>query len=228
MKIKSVIKILLMITGFLCVLSTAVQNPLIELYAKPMTVPLFFMLYWFSVKQLDPLFLVVLFFCFLGDIFLLTGLRDGFMYVLISYVLCYAILFFYIYQNHKPVSYSNTDIAYLMIFLIVWTVITYEIYSATHQSMGRIKPYGVTYIIILYFLLIGAVYQYINVRSPKSLWFLIAVLNFVICDTCFALDRFYIQSLELRIINSIYQLLAVYFLVKFKISSDNSLKLTNS
>lgn len=228
MKIKNVIKILLLITGFLCVLSTALQNPLIELYAKPMTVPLFFMLYWFSVKQLDPLFLVVLFLCFLGDIFLLTGLEDGFIYVLMSYVLCYAILFFYIYKNHKPVSYSNTDIAYLMIFLVVWTVIAYEIYSATHESMGRIEPYGVTYIIILYVLLIGAVYQYINVRSPKSLWFLIAVLNFVICDTCFSLDRFYIQSLELRIINSIYQLLAVYFLVKFKISSDNSLKFTNS
>ncbi|MDH7448260.1 lysoplasmalogenase family protein [Aquimarina sp. 2201CG14-23] len=227
MKVRTLIKILLLIAGSLCVLSTIVQNPTIELYAKPMTVPLFFMLYWFNVEKVDVLFIVVLSLCFLGDIFLLTGIENGFRYVLLSYTLCYFILFYFLYKNHKPIDYNTTDIIYISIFFVVWTIIAYVIYLVTNENMGDIRPFGIVYIIILYALLIGAVFQYINIRSPKSLWFVIAVLNFVISDSCFALDRFYVPSLELKIINAIYQLLAVFFLVKFKISSSDPLKIKN-
>ena len=225
MKIRTLIKILLLIAGALCVLSTAFQWPMIELYAKPTTVPLFFMLYWFQVKKIDVLFLVILFLCFLGDIFLLIDVQSSFMFVLLSYTICYLILFYYLYKNFKPIDYGVTDIIYLIVFFVAWTFIVYEIYDVTEKEMGDIRPYGVGYIIILYLLLIGAVLQYANVRSSKSLWFLIAVLNFVISDSCFALNKFYIPSIEFEIINSIYQLLAVFFLVQFKISSPTPLKL---
>ncbi len=225
MKIRTLIKILLLITGSLCVLSTILQNPAIELYVKPMTVPLFFMLYWFNVDKVDPLFIIVLSFCFLGDIFLLTGIENGFRYVLLSYTLCYFILFYFLYKDHKRIDFNNTDLMYLVIFFAIWTFIAYQIYAVTNQSMGDIRPFGIAYIIILYLLLIGAVFQYVNIRSPKSLWFAIAILNFVISDACFALDRFHIPSLQLKIINSIHQLLAVFFLVKFKISSVDPLKI---
>ncbi|KAA1247072.1 lysoplasmalogenase family protein [Aquimarina sp. RZ0] len=227
MKIRVLIKVLLLITGGVCVLSTILQNQTMELYVKPMTVPLFFLLYWFNAKKADVLFLTVLALCFLGDIFLLTRINNSFIFVLLSYALCYFILFYFLYKNHKPIDYTNADIAYLAIFFVIWTVIVYEIYAAIQEGMGEIWSFGVIYILLLYFLLIGAVFQYINIRSPKSLWFLIAILNFVISDTCFALDKFYVSSLELKIINAIYQLLAVYFLVKFKISSAHPLKLKN-
>ncbi|WP_299248284.1 lysoplasmalogenase family protein [uncultured Aquimarina sp.] len=227
MKVRTLIKILLLITGSLCVLSTILQNPTIELYVKPMTVPLFFMLYWFNVDKVDALFVMVLLLCFLGDIFLLTGIENGFKYVLLSYTLCYFILFYFLYKNHKPIDYNTTDIIYMAVFFVFWTIIAYAIYAVTNQNMGDIRPYGIAYLIILYSLLIGAIFQYINIRSPKSLWFAIAILNFVISDACFALDRFYVPSLELRIINAIYQLLAVFFLVKFKISSADPLKIRN-
>ncbi|WP_109298969.1 lysoplasmalogenase family protein [Aquimarina sp. AU474] len=225
MKIRTVIKILLVIAGALCVLSTAMQWPELELYTKPATVPLFFMLYWFNVKKIDGLFLVILLLCFLGDIFLLTEVQNSFIYVLLSYTICYLILFYYLCKNYKPIDYNNTDIGYLVVFFVAWTFIVYEIYDVTEEAMGDIKPFGMGYIIILYLLLIGAVFHYVNVRSSKSLWFLIAILNFVISDSCFALNKFYIASLEFEIINSIYQLLAVFFLVQFKISSPVPLKL---
>ncbi|WP_299251539.1 lysoplasmalogenase family protein [uncultured Aquimarina sp.] len=225
MKVRTLIKILLLITGGLCVLSTILQNPIIELYAKPMTVPLFFMLYWFNVDKVDSLFIVVLSLCFLGDIFLLTGIENGFRYVLLSYTLCYFILFYFLYKNRKPIEYSNIDVIYMVVFFVFWTSIVYAIFVVTNQNMGDIRPFGIAYFVILYSLLIGAIFQYINIRSPRSLWFAIAILNFVISDACFALDRFYVPSLELKIINSIYQLLAVFFLVKFKISSADPLKI---
>ncbi|MCK8523992.1 lysoplasmalogenase [Aquimarina sp. D1M17] len=225
MKIRTLIQILLLITGGLCVLSTAMQWSELELYVKPTTVPLFFMLYWFNVKKVDGLFLIVLLLCFFGDIFLLTDIQNSFIYVLLSYTLCYLILFYYLYKNYKPIDYNITDIIYLAIFFVAWTFIVYEIYEVTEKEMGPIRPYGIGYIVILYLLLIGAVIHYINVRSSKSLWFLIAVLNFVISDSCFALNKFYVSSIHFEIINSIYQLLAVFFLVQFKISSATPLKL---
>ncbi|AXT63493.1 hypothetical protein D1816_25170 [Aquimarina sp. AD10] len=225
MKIRTLIKVLLILTGGLCVLSVALQNSSLELYVKPMTVPLFFMLYWFNVKKIDILFLVILLLCFLGDVFLLTDIKNSFIYVLISYVLCYVILFYYLLKNHKKINFSTTDIIYLSVFFVIWTYVVYEIYSAIEGQMGDIRLYGLIYMIVLYFLLLGAVFQYTNIRSTKSLWFLIAILNFVISDSCFALNRFYISSIELEVINAIYQLLAVFFLVKYKISSPVSLKL---
>ncbi len=225
MRIRTLIKILLVITGGLSVLGTAIQWPELELYSKPTTVPLFFMLYWFSVKKVDGLFMVILLLCFLGDIFLLTDINNSFMYVLLSYAICYLILFYYLCKNYTSIDYSNIDIMYLVIFFVAWTFIVYEIYDVVEGTMGKVRPFGIGYLIILYLLFIGAVFQYVNVRSAQSLWFLIAILNFVISDACFALNRFYIASIEFEIINSIYQLLAVFFLVQFKISSPASLKL---
>lgn len=225
MKIRTLIKALLLITGGLCVLSTAMNWSGLEFYVKPATVPLFFMLYWFNTKRINIPFLLVLLLCFLGDIFLLTDLQDSFLYVLLSYGVCYLLLFYFLYKNHKPIDYDGTDIAYISIFFVVWSLIVYEIYDAIHIGMGDIRYYGLVYLLILYVLFIGAVFHYVNVRSTKSLWFLIAILNFVISDSCFALNKFYVSSIEFEIINSIYQLLAVFFLVQFKISSPTSLKL---
>ncbi|WP_344929596.1 lysoplasmalogenase family protein [Aquimarina addita] len=228
MKVRTLIKFLLLLTGGLCVLSAILQNFNLEFYSKPMTVPLFFMLYWFNVKKIDFLFLAILFFCFLGDIFLLIQIERSFIFVLLSNIMCYLLIFVYLYRINKRLVLNKVDRVYYLIFLVFWSVVAYIIYSVTEVSMGDIRPYGILYIGVLYILLSGAVFQYTQVRSSNSLWLLIACLNFVVSDTCFALDRFYIPSLELKVINSIYQLLAVYFLVKFKISKADSLKLEES
>ncbi|MEW7279275.1 lysoplasmalogenase family protein [Aquimarina sp. 2201CG1-2-11] len=222
---KILIYILLSITGGLCILSKVIQFPDLEFYAKPMTVPLFFMLYWFNTKKVDGVFVTVLLLCFLGDIFLLTDFKNSFLYVLLSYGVCYLVLFYFLWKNYKPITYSEVDIIYLVVFFVIWTFIVYEIYDATQEAMGDIRWYGTIYLLILYLLFIGAVFHYVNVRSSKSLCFLIAILNFVISDSCFALDRFYVQTIQFKVINAIYQLLAVFFLVQFKISSPTSLKL---
>ncbi|WP_062060520.1 lysoplasmalogenase family protein [Aquimarina longa] len=225
MKIRTLIKVLLLITGGLCVMSKIMNWPTLEFYIKPTTVPLFFMLYWFNVKKIDLIFLLVLFLCFLGDVFLLADIQNSFMYVLSSYSVSYLLLFYFLYKNYRPLNYDTTDVIYLIIFLISWSFISYKIYDVVYEAMGDIRCLGLLYLLILYFLFIGAVFQYINSRSTKSLWFLIAILNFVISDSCYALNKYYVPSIEFEIINSIYQLLAVFFLVKFKISSPTSLRL---
>ena len=91
--------------------------------------------------------------------------------------------------------------------------------------MGELSMYGIFYLGVLYVLLTGVVFRYINSRSTQSFWFLLAIIHFVISDVSFAIDRFYVAALELKIINSIYQLLAVYFLVRFKLANDTALKL---
>lgn len=225
MKVRTLIKILLLITASLCVFSVAVQNFNLKLYIKPMTVPLFFMMYWFNIKKIDSLFLVVLFFCFLTDIFLLVQIEHSFILVLLSNIVRYLILFVYVYRNKKKIDFSKTERLSFLIFLVFWSCVVYVIYSLIEVSMREIRPYGILYICILYVLLAAAIFQYINTRSLKLLWFLIACINFVVSDTCFVLDQFYISSLELKVVSLIYQLLAIYFLVKFQISSADYLKI---
>lgn len=224
MKTRTLIKILLLIAGGLCVVSSIIQSDILEFYVKPTTVPLLFMLYWFNVQKLDPLFVVILLLCFLGDIFLLIEVENSFIYVLGSYILCYLILFYYLVKNHQSYRFNKLDILNLIIILLFLSYIGYASYGAIIKGMGDLKVYGFIYMIILYILFAGAVFEYINSRSMKSLWFLIAIINFVIADTCFGLHKFYVASIELKIINAIYQLLAVYFLIEFKLAKNNILK----
>lgn len=225
MKIRILIQILLLITGALSVLSTVIQSSELELYTKPITVPLFFMLYWFNSKKLDPLFILVLLLCFLGDIFLLVEIEKSFMYVLVCYSLCYFVMMYYMYNDRKAWVFSTLDWFNILIFFLFWSYIVYEVYNTVIVSMGELAMYGIFYLAVLYVLLTGVVFRYINSRSTQSFWFLLAIIHFVISDVSFAIDRFYVAALELKTINSIYQLLAVYFLVRFKLANDTALKL---
>ena len=222
---KTLAMILLLISGFLCVLSKIIQLPELEFYVKPTVMPLCLMWYWFSDKRFEFPFLAFLFLSFLVDVLLLVQIEGVFLYVLVCNIFCYSILFYFLYKNYQPFRYSKVDVIYLIVFFVGWSVLMYTLYDrGLREGSKDFGPYVVVYMSILYFVIIGGVLNYVNIRSPKSLWFLIAVVNFFIGDASYALNRFYLPSIEFEVLNSLYQFLAIFFLVKFKISSGKNLK----
>jgi len=78
--------------------------------------------------------------------------------------------------------------------------------------------------LLLYVLLIVGAMHYINIRSEKSLWFFLAMLNFVFSDFVLFLDTFYLESDELKVIRIICIPIAFIFLVNYMITKYGCLK----
>ena len=223
MKIRTLIKILLLVTGVLSIIGYVMEIKVLEMYAKPMTVPLFFMLYWFNSKKLNWIFVLVLFLSFMGDVFLLIEM-PSIISVLFCYLSCYVLLFYFLFKDYKPMRYTKKDVVSVVVIFFIFTLIIYQIYSLIAPNLGDLLMYANIYFLVLYSLFVGSWLQYVNIKSAKAFWFVIAISSYIICDICFALDLFYIQVIGLRIINAIYQLLAVFFLVQYMLASPKAFR----
>ena len=217
MKVRTLIKILLVVTGVLSIVGYVVEIKEMELYTKPMTVPLFFMMYWFNAKTLNWVFILVLFLSFLGDVLLLIEVSK-ITYVLVCYLCCYSLLFYFLYKDYKPIVFSKKDIISTSVIFVMFTIIVYQVYVLLRPNIQHILVYANLYFLILYSLFLASWLQYVNIKSAKAFWFVIAITSYIISDICFALDRFYVNVIGLKIINGIYQLLAVFFLVQYMIT----------
>jgi len=72
-------------------------------------------------------------------------------------------------------------------------------------------------------LIVGAMH-YINIRSEKSLWFFLSMVNYTFSDLMLLLDRFYLQSYELRMLMLICKPMAMVFLVNYMVTKFLKLK----
>ena len=90
--------------------------------------------------------------------------------------------------------------------------------------MGDLYVLGFFYLFILYVLLIIAAMHYINIRSERSLWFFLAILNFVFSGFILLLDVFYLPSEELKVLRLICMPMGIIFLVNYMITQYKHLK----
>ena len=218
---------MLLVTGVLSVVGYVLEIKDLEVYTKPMTVPLLFMLYWFNTKKLNWIFVLVLILSFVGDVLLLIGLPQ-IIYILDCYLFCYSLLFYFLFKDYKSLQYTKKDIFSIVVIFSLFTLLIYQIYWVIVPNVEYPVAHTNLYFLVLYSLFISSWLQYVNIKSAKALWFVIAITSFIISDVCFAIDHFYIEVLGLKIINGVYQLLAVFFLVQYKLASPKAFRAKNA
>ncbi|RZS92615.1 lysoplasmalogenase family protein [Aquimarina brevivitae] len=222
MQVRTLIHVLLLLGGLLCVASAIFDWKEIELYIKPTMVPMFFMLYWFNTQKIDTLFVIILFMCFTGDVFVLLEIEKSFVYVLLSYTIAYILLYFYVFVFIKNLRLSKTKMVLFFVFLAVWTYIILEVYYAIEGNIGDLKNFSIIYCLNVYILFAVAVLQYLITSNTFSRWFFFSILAFVLCDIATALHKFHHPRIYWELMNAIFQLLAVYCLVRFRLALNRS------
>ena len=220
MRIRTLINVLLILGGVLCVISTLKEWTEVEFYVKPTIVPMLFILYWFNTRKVDFVFLIILLLCFIGDVFTLLEFDDSFLYVLLSYTVAYFFMYHYGLKEFFPISLSLKEVTVFILFSLIWTYTIFEIFFAIQNKIGDLKILSMVYCINMYMLFGLAFLKFMNKRTKFTFWFLIAVFSFVICDAATALNKFNESNFYFQLLNAIFQLLAVYFLIRFRLSQE--------
>lgn len=191
-----------------------------EFYVKPTMVPMLFMLYWFNTRKVDFVFLIILFLCFIGDVFTLLEFENSFIYVLLSYTVAYFFVYYYGLKEFFPISLSPKEVTVLVLFTLIWTYTIFQIFFAIQNKIGDLRILSIVYCVNMYVLFEVAFLKFLNKRAKFTFWFLIAIFSFVICDAATALNRFSESNFYFQLLNAIFQLLAVYFLIRFRLSQE--------
>ncbi|MBW1297733.1 hypothetical protein GBO31_19640 [Aquimarina litoralis] len=144
--------------------------------------------------------------------------------IMIIRIIGYLMLFYFLYYNHKSFKYNQRDVFTLVLGSSLYTVIFFITYLVIREPMGDLSLIGFLHLLLLYVLLIVGAMHYINIRSEKSLWFFLAMLNFSFSDFILLIDQFYLQSNELKVIRLICEALALVFLVNYMITKYKYLK----
>ncbi len=220
-------KLLKFLISFLIVLQVlgfVFRIPFLSAYSKPILFILITLHYVWSSKKIKALHIIVLCVFFISE--LIHSISDVITVkhkMLIS-IIGYILLFYFLYYNNKSFKYNRRDVFTLVLGSSLYTVIFFITYSVIRGPMGDLNLIGFLHLLLLYVLLIVGAMHYINIRSEKSLWFFLAMLNFAFSDFILLIDKFYLESNELKVIRLICLPLALIFLVNYMITKYKYLK----
>ncbi len=220
-------KLLKFLISFLIVLQVlgfVFRIPFLSTYSTPMLFVLITLHYLWSSKKIKTLHIVVLCMFFISELIYSIGDIITVKHKMLISILGYILLFYFLYYNHKSFKYNRRDVFTLVLGSSLYTVIFFITYSVIREPMGDLNLIGFLHLLLLYVLLIVGAMHYINIRSEKSLWFFLAMLNFAFSDFILLIDAFYLESNELKVIRLICLPLAMIFLVNYMITKYKYLK----
>ncbi|MBQ4821182.1 hypothetical protein [Aquimarina sp. MMG016] len=218
------LKFLISLFIVLQVLGFVFQIPFLNAYCNPILFALVIVFYLISSKRTNALHIIILLIFFSGELIRFQDVLNTIKFEIMVHTIVYILLFYFLYYNHKSFKYNNRDVFTLVLGSSLYTVIFFLAYSILREPMGELSILGFLHLLLLYILLIVGAMHYINIRSEKSLWFFLSMLNFAFSDFMLLIDRFYLQSNELKVLMLICQPLALVFLVNYMISKSVHLK----
>ncbi|KZS41816.1 hypothetical protein AWE51_20700 [Aquimarina aggregata] len=182
-------------------------------------------LYLVSTKSIKTLHIIVLLVFLLRELIPFFGdLSSMIEYQMTANLIANILLFYFLYYNHKSFVYNKRDVFTLVLGSSLYTVIFFMVYQILKEPMGELYLLGFLHLVLLYILLVVGAMHYINIRSEKSLWFFLAMLNFSFSENMLLIDRFYLESYELEVLILICKPLAMFFLVNYMITKSLKLK----
>ncbi len=181
-------------------------------------------LYFIGTKRIKTYHVIVLSVLFIGKLITFCNVESIIKFQMTTHIMVYILLFYFLYYNHKSFVYNRRDVFTLVLGSSLYTVIFFLAYLTLKESMGDLHLLGFLHLLLLYMLLVIGAMHYINIRSEKSLWFFLSMLNFTFSDYMLLIDEFYLQSYELQVLMLICEPLAMVFLVNYMVTKSLKLK----
>lgn len=176
---------------------------------KPFIVISLALLYKFSIRTINYVYLCALLFSLLGDIFLLYNEEEMFLFGLISFLLAH---FFFI-KIIMICIYKSTIKNILMAvfpFLSIYFILIFILEPFLKEMLFPVIFYG---LIISTFGTV-ALLNFLNIRSKQAFLMLIGAVLFICSDSVLAINKFYVSTLFFEITIMITYILAQYFIYK--------------
>lgn len=220
-------KLLKLLISFLIVIQVlgfVFENNFLNTYSSVLLLGSIIILYFISTKQIQVYKVTILLIFFIRELIVFYEIEETVKFQIIGHIIAYVLMFYFLYDNHKSFEYNRRDVYTLVLGSSLYTVIFFITYLELKEPMGVLKELGFFYLFLIYLLLIIGAMHYINIRSEKSLWFFLSMLNFAFSNFMFLMDRFYLESFEFKLLILICEPIALVFLVHYMITKSLILK----
>ncbi len=220
-------KLLKLLISFLIiaqVLGFIFKNTFLNTYSGILIISSIIILYFGSTRRINIFHVIVLLVLFLTALISFFSVKNILEFQIILQISVYVLLFYFLYYNHKSFLYNKRDIFTLILGSLLYTVIFFMAYQVLRETMRDLHILGFIHLLLLYILLVVAGIHFVNIRSEKSLWFFLSMLNFAFRDYMWLIDQFYLPSYELKVLILICNPLAMVFLVNYMVTESIKLK----
>ncbi|WP_271764961.1 hypothetical protein [Aquimarina algiphila] len=221
---EKLLKLLISFLIILQVLGFVFENEFLNTYISILLLISIITLYFISTRQVQVYKVIILLIFFIRELIVFCEIEEVVKFQIIGHMIAYVLMFYFLYYNHKSFKYNRRDVFTLVLGSSLYTVIFFIAYMELEEPMGELKILGFLYLLLIYMLLIIGAMHYINIRSEKSLWFFLSMLNFAFGNFMFLIDRFYLESFELKLLMLICEPIALVFLVHYMITKSLILK----
>lgn len=194
-----------------------------NLFVKPLIVVSLAAFYIQNSESKNRLFILALFFCWLGDVFLLFEQLNGFYFMggLGSFLIAHILLIF-LYgklKNTEGDSFNGPQKARVSFPVILAGT---GLISILYPSLGALKIPVIIYAVALMIMVLQAIYRY-GFTSSKSFWNVcVGALFFMLSDSLLALNKFYQPIANAGVLVIATYMAALYFIVRGVVAHENA------
>jgi uncharacterized membrane protein YhhN len=193
----------------------SIGNENLRIITKPLIILSLMIYYSFVVENENHIYLAALFFCFLGDIFLIFNTELNFILGLVSFLIGH-ILFIVIVVKLLTKSTGIQKIISLLPFTILFAGLMYLLKDNLGGMLIPVIVYGLT---ISAFGVV-ALLNYMTEKSVTNLVLLGGALFFILSDSIIALGKFLQYEKYFPLLIMTTYILAQYLICKFMIQKS--------
>jgi uncharacterized membrane protein YhhN len=195
----------------------------LEMISKPLIVPSLLLYYFYHQSQRNRLFLLAMFFCWLGDVFLMFQSSNElfFIFGLGSFLVGHLCLIATYRQLSNAGEGLNNPQRLRFSFPIL--LISTGLITILYPRLGDLKIPVIIYSLVLSLMVLQALYRY-GLTSARSFWFVFTgAFFFLISDSLIAINKF-LEPLPLSGIS----IMVTYMLAQYLITKGASAHTRNS
>ncbi len=212
MKKRKLILGLFVLAVVLDIVGIITGNQLMRFIFKPLIMLLLMMYYSVIVEPENKLYLAVLFFSFLGDVFLLFDSKMNFMLGLTSFLIAHILLIKIVVGMLKKPSISKKLIA-----IIPFAVIFFGLVFLLKNNLGELLIPVIIYALIITTFGVVSLLNYLTEKSVPNLLLLGGATFFILSDSTLAINKFYQSEAYFPVFIMITYVLAEYLICRFMI-----------
>ena len=202
------------------------QNQLLQLFTKPLLIPLLMLWVWLNVAftKTRSLILAALFCSFAGDVFLLFEYKNPVLFIpgLVSFLLTHILYIVYFLSLPNGKKSLLKTLPYLGLLVLAYGVALIYI---LFPSLGSLKIPVVIYAVVIMSMLLASLHIYYRVSKGAGVLFIAGACFFVLSDSLLAFNKFH-SPLAFPFLIMLTYCTAQYFIVKgFIVSNGYTRKL---
>lgn len=187
-------------------------NQLMRFIFKPMIMLLLMMYYSVIVEPENRLYLAVLFFSFLGDVFLLFDSKINFILGLASFLIAHVLLIKIVVGVLKK-STMNQKIRAITPFAVIFFGLVFLL----KDNLGELLIPVIIYAFIITVFGVVSFLNYLTEKSIPNLLLLGGATFFILSDSTLAINKFYQSEAYFPVFIMITYVLAEYLICRFMI-----------